>query len=39
MQAKCIHGESLISVLIQEHALLMYQEDYEHKLGIDVDEV
>lgn len=30
MQAKCIHSESLISILIQEHALLMYQEEYVH---------
>jgi hypothetical protein len=35
MQAKCSDGESLVSVLIQEHALLMFQEDYDHDLGID----
>jgi hypothetical protein len=35
MQAKCSDGESLISVLIQEHALLIYLEDYEHSLGIE----
>ena len=35
MLAKCSDGESLISVLIQEHAILMYQEDYEHDFGKD----
>jgi hypothetical protein len=39
MQAKCSDGESLIAILIQEHALLMYQEDYDHDLGVDGDEL